>query len=192
MPISGTPHSSSATDNLPLSSLNAMKQLMLTFLISSMLLACSSPQKKESSPVEATLEEIRPDQIDSLIASYEGERAVLVNIWATWCGPCVEEFPHIVDLQQKYPEQLRVIFISTDFPGDEDRVKDFLREQDVDWTTYIKRGNDQAFIAAVSPDWSGAQPFTKIVSPSGEVVASWENSRDFDTFERHVKQALNP
>ena len=41
------------------------------------------------------------ENINRHIASFKGEKAVLVNIWALWCAPCIEEFPMIVDLQKK-------------------------------------------------------------------------------------------
>ncbi|MGM0589399.1 MAG: TlpA family protein disulfide reductase [Bacteroidota bacterium] len=140
---------------------------------------------------ETLLEPITASQIDSVVKQYRGEKAVLVNLWATWCGPCVEEFPHIVELQEKYEDQLKVIFISGDFTDPYVEVPKFLKEYKVDWTTYLKTGNDQEFIPAVDPTWSGALPFTKIYDKQGNVVARWENSADFETFHKHVKNAIN-
>ncbi len=48
------------------------------------------------------------------VRSHKGEKAVLLNVWALWCVPCVEEFPMIVDLDKEMSE-LEVIFISADF-----------------------------------------------------------------------------
>ncbi len=131
------------------------------------------------------------EELQRIIDSYEGEKAVLVNVWATWCAPCIEEFPQIVKLQRKYPDRLQVVFVSGDFSDARDRALEFLRKQEVDWTTYFKDDQDQAFIEALSPDWSGALPFTKVVSMKGEVVASWEDKAEFSTFEQYVKQAIN-
>ena len=136
------------------------------------------------------LQEANIDELQQIIDSYEGEKAVLINMWATWCGPCVEEFPHIVELQRKYDERLQVIFVSADF--EKGPAINFLREQGVDWTTYFKTGKDQEFITKMSSEWSGAMPFTKILDVEGNLVSSWENKADFDTFESNVKQALNP
>lgn len=136
------------------------------------------------------LKDISAESIDEVINRYKGEKAVLVNIWATWCGPCVEEFPYIVKLQKQYPEQLQVIFVSADFSGSRDRVKKFLNEHGVDWTTYFKTGKDEKFINTLEPEWSGALPFTKIYNKNGKVTDYWESSADFDKFERSIKQAL--
>lgn len=135
------------------------------------------------------LKDVNGRELQDIVDSYRGDKAVLLNMWASWCGPCVEEFPHIVKLQRKYDQRLRVIFVSADF--EREPAVDFLRKQGVDWTTYFKTGNDQSFIESVSDNWTGAMPFTKIIDKKGNVVASWENKADFDTFNENVKKALN-
>lgn len=137
------------------------------------------------------LKDISDDEIQDVISSYEGEKAVLINVWATWCAPCRKEFPYIVDLQQKYENDLHVIFISADFPGQRDKALEFLQEQNVGWTTYFKTGKDQPFIEALSDEWSGALPFTKFLNEDGEVVASWEQGAEYEKFERFIKKAIN-
>lgn len=140
---------------------------------------------------ESLLKDISGDELEEVINSYEDDKAVLVNVWATWCGPCIEEFPHIVDLQQKYEDKLQVIFVSADFPKQRKRAIEFLKEHNVDWTTYFKTGKDQPFIEALSAEWSGALPFTKILSTNGELITSWERSAEYDEFERYIKKAIN-
>jgi len=158
-----------------------------------LLVACSSHNEPEQSRKESQplLKDLKAEQIDSLITSYKGEKALLVNVWATWCGPCVEEFPHIVELQKKYADRLHVLFISADFKEDRDRALKFLQNHNVNWTTYFKIGKDQKFINELSGEWSGALPFTKMIAKNGEVVSSWENSADFDTFENEIQRTLN-
>lgn len=138
------------------------------------------------------LKDIGGEELNQIVKSYEGDKAVLLNVWATWCAPCIEEFPEIVKIQRKYDEELQVIFISADFPDSRQRALEFLQKQQVDWTTYFKTGKDQDFIEAISEEWTGALPFTKIIDKEGRVVASWENSASFSKFDKHVKQALNP
>ncbi|MDZ7694222.1 MAG: TlpA disulfide reductase family protein [Balneolaceae bacterium] len=162
---------------------------MVILLIFTLLIPGAAAFSQASSDSPA-LNEVNGEELEQLINSYEGEKAVLVNMWATWCGPCVEEFPHIVKLQRKYKDELQVIFVSADF--DKETARGFLKEQGVDWTTYFKTGNDQDFINTISDKWTGAMPFTKIISKKGNLVASWENKADFETFESNIKQALNP
>lgn len=156
------------------------------------LITAAVPVDWNSDVSDPLLENITAEELQQIIKAEKGEKAVLVNVWATWCAPCIEEFPEIVKLQRNYPDQLKVIFISADFSDSRDQAVDFLEKQEVDWTTYFKTGTDQEFIAALSEEWTGALPFTKVIDIEGNVVDSWEQSADYEKFERHVKMAINP
>lgn len=165
---------------------------MLTYATFLMVLIINAGGSETPSATnDVLLQDVTNSELKDIIDSYEGEKAVLINVWATWCAPCVEEFPEIVKLQRAYPEKLKVIFVSADFEESRDKAVSFLTEQRVDWTTYFKTGNDQQFIESLSRTWTGALPFTKIIGINGEMVASWEQSADYETFEQHVKKAIN-
>mgnify|MGYP003320099000 CR=1 FL=1 len=68
------------------------------------------------------------EQIISKIKSFSNQKAVLLNIWALWCVPCVEEFPMIVDLGKEHDE-LEIIFVSADFHEQKSDVQKFLNEK---------------------------------------------------------------
>lgn len=163
--------------------------LFLCFIILITFVLVSESLAQNTSDVEL-LKSASGEDLQKVIRSYQGDKAVLVNVWATWCAPCIEEFPYIVDLQQKYEDQLQVVFVSADFPSQREKALDFLQEQKVDWTTYFKTGKDQPFIEALSDDWSGALPFTKILDAEGKLVASWEQGAEYDKFERYIKKAI--
>ncbi|MFP5354210.1 MAG: peroxiredoxin family protein [Gemmatimonadota bacterium] len=62
------------------------------------------------------------------IADYKGE-VVLINLWATWCGPCVIEMPSIQRLYDRYRDAgLKVVAVAVDDPGYEQRILDFVAE----------------------------------------------------------------
>ncbi len=63
------------------------------------------------------------------IADYRGE-VVLINLWATWCGPCVVEMPSIQRLYDRYRDAgLKVVAVAVDDPGFEDRIRQFVTER---------------------------------------------------------------
>jgi len=141
--------------------------------------------------VEAPLTDLPPDSIAHVVEAHNKEgKAVLINVWATWCGPCVEEFPDIVALREKYKDQLEVVFISADFEEDRERAVTFLKEQNVNWETYFKTGKDVPFILALSESWTGALPFSKVYNKKGEVVDRWENKASYETFEQTIQKAI--
>jgi len=169
------------------------KKLKILLLGLGLLTGALSSSATASGSVQADtlLKDVNPAELKQVIKSYQGSKVVLVNVWATWCAPCVEEFPEIVKLQRSYPDQLQVIFISADFPDSRDRALEFLKKQSINWTTYFKTGKDQPFIEAISPKWTGALPFTQIIAKDGSVVDSWEQKAGYDKFERYIKKALN-
>ena len=62
------------------------------------------------------------------LADYEGE-VVVLNIWATWCGPCRVEMPSIEALHRSLgPKGLKVVAVSVDDPGSEDAIREFAKE----------------------------------------------------------------
>ncbi|MGI9036595.1 MAG: TlpA family protein disulfide reductase [Pyrinomonadaceae bacterium] len=96
----------------------------------------------------------------------------LVNFWATWCAPCVEEFPEFVKINSDYKDKLDVIAISMDDLAEINRdVPKFLAKVKAEMPVYLlKMTDDDATIQNVSKDWQGALPFTILLNTDGTVV----------------------
>jgi thiol-disulfide isomerase/thioredoxin len=121
-----------------------------------------------------------------------GGKAVLINIWATWCGPCREEFPGLVRVAHRYQGQgLKVMLVSADDDADMGAIKKFLSEQGVDFPSYIKAEKDQEFIDSLDKRWSGALPATFIYDGSGILRDFWEGKASFNEFEQKVTKVLD-
>jgi thiol-disulfide isomerase/thioredoxin len=124
-------------------------------------------------------------------ATRPGARATLVNVWATWCAPCREEFPALLEVARSRADQgLRLVLVSADFEDQTATVRSFLGERAVSDTAFLKTGDDMAFINTMSPEWSGALPATFIYDGDGRRVAFWEGMADEGRFQRAVDQAL--
>ncbi len=120
-------------------------------------------------------------------------RVTVVNLWATFCQPCVEEFPDLVRLERTYrKEGVRVFFVSMDFESDLPAARRFLRQQGIEYPTFWKaQDDDQAFINALNPEWSGALPATFIYDARGRLRHFHEGQGNFALFERLVRDVLN-
>ena len=149
-----------------------------------------APENKNSTSKVNLLQNATVEQIQSHIARFSGEKPVLVNIWATWCLPCVEEFPYIMDLKSKYGDQFELVFISADFEEARMEATEFLESQGVNFTTFFKQGKDNDFIAGISEDWSGAIPYTLVIGKDGETQTEWEGKADYQDFENALLQVI--
>ncbi|UCH09533.1 MAG: TlpA family protein disulfide reductase, partial [Fidelibacterota bacterium] len=132
-----------------------------------------------------TLQRATAADILEKAAEHRGQEAVLINFWATWCAPCVEEFPMIVTLAEKYQaEGLRTYFVSVDWLDNTDRVTAFLDRQGVTGLSFIKDQKDGPFIDGIAREWTGAVPFTIVFGKqSGAVVDFWEGKGPEERFE---------
>lgn len=137
------------------------------------------------------LEQVDADQLATLIQTHKGEKPILLNVWATWCAPCIEELPYLLELQKKYADQFELVLVSADFKEAVPEAKEFLEEQGVRFTTYLKTGKDDAFISRLSTTWTGALPFTIIFSKQGDVSSEWEGKAEFEQFEEELLKVIN-
>jgi thiol-disulfide isomerase/thioredoxin len=101
-------------------------------------------------------------------------KPVLINFWATWCGPCREEFPDLVEIGKDHNDKIDLITVSLDEPSEiNGPVPEFLAQMGADSPAFLLSTQDQdAAINLVSKDWTGALPFTILINAEGEPVYS--------------------
>lgn len=132
----------------------------------------------QSSEPESGLELIEADA-ETILAYVEDNPAdfKVVNFWATWCGPCIKEFPDLMAVDSAMADRgVDVIFVSADFPEERPQVLEFLQSRGVDEVTFLKDEADDPFISAFSPDWTGSLPATVVYNPDDEIVQFWEGA----------------
>jgi peroxiredoxin len=112
----------------------------------------------------------------------------LINIWATWCGPCVSEFPDFVVINRMYRNRdFEFISISADEPAKKEKALAFLKKEHAANTNYIFNADDKyKLIEAVDPKWQGALPYTIIVEPGGKIVYAKQSTIDPDKMKRLI------
>jgi thiol-disulfide isomerase/thioredoxin len=126
---------------------------------------------KSATPV---VTEIDADKLKKLLQRDTADaRPLLVNFWATWCGPCREEYPDLVKLDSQFKGKgLDVVTISLDDIEDiKTKVPEFLTAMHAQMPAYLLNTPEpEAAIAAVDTSWSGALPATFLYNGKGEVV----------------------
>jgi thiol-disulfide isomerase/thioredoxin len=162
-----------------------MKRIRLTVTLAIALLAgCAS---RAQGPA------FEPANADRVLAAVRepGAKAVLVNVWATWCVPCRAEFPDLMQVARELrPEGLRVVLVSADWDESLPQARAFLAQHGVDFASYHKTGDDMQFINTLDSLWTGALPATLLYDGAGHRVRFWEGRQSYETFSRAVREVL--
>jgi thiol-disulfide isomerase/thioredoxin len=139
-----------------------------------------SPDKtatKTTSSSEVQLESGDAAALDELIAKHKGQ-VVLVDYWATWCLPCVENFPHTVTLAKKYRDRgLIAIAVSFDLLDDEPKVRQYLAQKGADFENVISR-HDSVGQKTFADFDVGPLPEYRLYDRQGKLNQKWEAGLD--------------
>lgn len=118
-----------------------------------------------------TVEKISTSGLAELLQN-NTDQLLLINFWATWCGPCIVEYPEFIEIQRMYgARDFRFVSFSMDNPEQEEKVLKFLKSKYSAVTNYLIDTNDKyAVIDVVKNDWDGSLPLTLLIEPGGNVA----------------------
>ena len=167
-----------------------MKKLLLLFFAFG-ITACKTEPKPQ---VKTTPEKATESSIE--IIDYKGLETILnkndnktyvINFWATWCKPCVEELPAFEKLHENYKDKnVEVILVSLDFTSHiETRLLPFIKEHNLQPKVVVMGDPDQnTWIPKVSTEWSGAIPATVIYNKTARKF--YEQSFTYELLENEL------
>jgi thiol-disulfide isomerase/thioredoxin len=165
---------------------------------------CSVKWSDKRALTKAYWDKVAKEPIDVLAADGDAMRTLrinrsqegkfrLINFWATWCGPCVTEFPELMAIHRFYRgRDFEVVTVAANYPDEKDEVLRFLKKQQAVTKNYLFGSEDKyALMEAFEPTWSGALPYTILLDPAGEVVYKKEGAIDPLEIRRTVVKTLN-
>lgn len=168
--------------------------LLLTFDI-----ACDSSHKDDAAAPSASsgaacAADAKPAKLDLTIkdmngadvhlADYKG-KILLLNFWATWCGPCKAEIPDLVELQEKYSKDLQVFGISVD--DDADDMKPYAEHFRMNYPVLVGKARDDI------DRWYGpffGIPQSYVISRDGKICQKHAGIASKEKFEQEIKALL--
>ncbi len=160
--------------------------------------------KWKAEPVD--LETITAEGVAKL-AKNDSNRLRVINVWATWCAPCVAEFPGLVSLSRRLSNRdFELVTISMDDPKQQPQVKKFLENQHVVPSARLKRllvaegrgalnflykdASTDALVKALDPEWPGPLPHTVVIAPGGKIVYRHNGQVDPEVLKNEVLKHL--
>ncbi|MEO8472069.1 MAG: redoxin domain-containing protein [Chryseolinea sp.] len=119
---------------------------------------------------KVAIEDIDLDGLKTLLKN-DGIEYKLINVWATWCGPCVTEFPEFVTMNRMYRNrEFELVTISLDEAARKPNALNFLTKKQASMKNYIFTGDKYAFIEGLDKKWEGSLPYTLFIAPGGKVI----------------------
>ncbi|MCF3650673.1 redoxin domain-containing protein [Synoicihabitans lomoniglobus] len=148
-------------------------------------------EQVKNEPVE--LKEAVAADFVALRENKDSGKLRLINVWATWCGPCVTEFPDLVDTNLTFRgRDFEMVTIAAEYPKMSAKALKFLKGQHASMQNYIFGDTDKyANIEAIDPEWNGALPHTLLVNEKGEVIYRQTGPVDFLELRRIIVPALD-
>lgn len=161
-------------------------------------------QKWDNSPV--TLETIDASAVAGLVKN-NTNKVRLINVWATWCAPCVAEFPGLVSLSRRLGNRdFEFITISADDASDQAKALQFLQTQHAAVPNRVMRGlrsegrhtnnylftgaSVDALMSALDPVAPGPLPYTLVIAPGGKIIYRHSGEVDLDELKTTLINAL--
>jgi len=143
------------------------------------------------------------------LARNDTKKLRLINVWATWCVPCVSEFPGLVSISRRLGNRdFELITISLDDPNDEAKAKAFLERKHAATPNRVQRSlkaegrtsnnylydgaSMDTLVKALDPEWPGPLPHTVVIAPGGKIIYRKNGRLDFKELQARLVDELGP
>jgi peroxiredoxin len=158
---------------------------------------CSTKWSEKRGDAQAAIEKWNQEPVSvtaldeaalAKLVKNDTENLLVVNVWATWCGPCVKELPEFVTINRMYRNRkFKLVTISMDEPDEDEAVLKELSRNHVSATNFhLAIADRDRFANLLDREWDGPVPYTLLIAPGGKVV--YRKSGEIDPLA--VKRAI--
>lgn len=123
----------------------------------------------------------------------ENQKPLLVNFWATWCAPCIEEFPDLVKIDNDYKGKIDFITVTLDDVEELNTgVPKFLKKMNAGMPTFLLKTDDEgSAIETVYKDWQGGLPFTIFFDGKGMMIYNRQGKIVVETLRKELDKQIS-
>ena len=165
-----------------------MRIILLSIV--SLSLACGG--KPEAEQTNLAFESLNYQQLQEIV-NQDNNKLYVLNFWATWCMPCIEELPHFMEVNQEYKNKgLKMILVSLDKRDElQEGVKSMKEKLSLNTDIYLLDDivNMNTWIPATDESWTGAIPAT-VLYKNGQKIAFIEGQLNKQELEQLIKKHL--
>jgi len=157
-----------------------------------LLAGCSRQEKSAETDAALSVQTIDEAGLTQLIEKRNG-KILFINVWATWCVPCREEFPDLVRLAEDYRGRaVDFVGISADYPDEtESKILPFLKSQKANFPNFVQDfARAENLINMLDSSWSGGLPATFVYNSSGRRQVSHLGKGTFEEFKQMLDEHL--
>lgn len=104
--------------------------------------------------------------VKEVVAAHHG-RPVLVNFWASYCLPCLEELPALLALQKEYKDRAAIVFVNFEESDDQSHIRKILQRRGIPSFPSFQAQDPEGFLEAVGNRWQGELPVTVFYGADG-------------------------
>jgi thiol-disulfide isomerase/thioredoxin len=165
--------------------MSVLRSLALALTLG-LALALSTPVQAEGSIRLATAAEFSRS-----LTNLQG-RPVVLNLWGTWCAPCLKEIPDLMQLEREFAAQgLQLVAVAMDDPAEFAMVDSFRKRFFVDFDSYLRNEPDMdTLVSVVDPAWNELLPTTYLIGRDGKVLKRIQGKKSIEEFRREISALL--
>lgn len=151
----------------------------------------AAPAARPQATAAVTIRGVTDQDYRDLVLAPRKGKVVLVTFWASYCAPCLEELPGLLEMKKKLAARgVEILFVNVDPPGDGEQIQKVARSRRFPPFETLQVTNDdpQPFIDAVDKQWAGEVPYAVVYGRDGTLQKALSGEQKLADFEKAIDE----